>query len=346
MKLAITNENLIRKMCFVVHGSPYGEMKEGFKRSLNKYLKSSKKRLTTRQSIIGWVENNTPPSRGSSFLFLREFLVGQVKRESLQPPQKKVYDQILRFLENALSRKKQNALSPKAFNKQNTSIEFHTSSDNKFVYQVFGTENVNDSIANDLKGLYQVYHVRLGQDNKGEVARECLEIFQKGFEIRFNLWYRDDSGELSKFGGPVFVLGGLLWLFGNNREHENRMRIMAFHHENKRYSLHNLLRWGVLLSDKKVGRAKEPASCRIVLVKSDASGSNAKNQMKDAASAVQVSEFTDEQARILLPLITNDVFDSGVSKEVHENVLSDVLSTNQNGLRDIRELLQVESVFE
>ena len=295
---AITPHNILNKMCFMQFGAGLSENGNAFRVKLQDFLKRSGTTNVTRQAIHYWFENNSAPRRASTFEFMLNYMEANINYEELTADRKKVFGQINRFLRRNIS----------GINKNSTAIakdKISTSRKNQISINLEIDENAIRDLVAKFTGIYLTYRVRLVENRVKPVAREVLRVFQRHKELRFEHWYLRDGSDLSKYEGVVTVIDDTMWFFGATNNKPERLRIMNFRNTSSQAKKYNKLKWGIMLSNIPVPSLRDPAACRIVLLRVERDVDNLTKFIADNVGFITPEEVYGKSSDFIWRMIDN-----------------------------------------
>lgn len=281
----IRKVNLLDKLCFVVAGRGLAGGAEVLKRKLVAYQRFHNGNLVSRPAIEQWFKaGRSGPAREKANKFIKEFLEQDINYDDLTPDRKKVFNQILNFLQSSLE------------GARNT--EFLRSKDEKVGVGESGSliirqsidKSIFESIADSWSGIYTTYRNRLVRSDVNTIAREVVRVYRKGRELRYQHWHLKDGSHPSFFDGSVSVTQETIWFIGASIDND-RMRICHFKRNETLNPVHQRYRWGLMHSDIPSSSSRDPASTRILMVKDDRGGIKLQDYVNDRLKYIEVGEL-------------------------------------------------------
>jgi hypothetical protein len=263
MPAAITAENLVRKLCFVIYGPNFELHSNSLKRDMYRYLRSRNDRFISRQAVKNWFDKKSVPSRVDAISFLYLFFINSADRTSRTDEQKRVYDQLQQFFKATESQETYRVAGADFFKP-------HVVADHRQPTLQISIPPQSREALEEIIGHYALFHRRLVEDAKGHTALERMEIFWKGGAVIGRVHFMDTASRLRLYEGEFFRVGSLIWYIGSltgTEDHVDRLRVMAFRRNGPEKDPYDALRWGLLLSDVPHPTAHIPASCRVVLLR-------------------------------------------------------------------------------
>lgn len=117
----------------------------------------------------------------------------------------------------------------------------------------------------EMSGCYFLYHVRLVENRDFPLAKEFIQIFRRGSELRFILWNQNEREKAAEFHGTVTLFGRTIWLIGVANGTEKRLRVMLFRDTRAEDIKYRRVRWGIMSTDIPRPTTPDPTSCRVLL---------------------------------------------------------------------------------
>lgn len=259
----ISKRNLLEKMRFIVSAAdgPTASM-EDLERSLRDYLLSTGERQVTRQAISLWASGRSVPSRSAAFSFLLGFLNESVLYESLSPDQKKVLKRVTDFLRQSLAGIHDRRPGPKAFD------AIQVTKARAVLLAGAVNEAAYEQCARAWAGVYLAYRMSL-LAAEPTIVQEVVRIRKIHNRIQYQHWYLRDGVDLEHYEGAAALLGEGLWLLGVSRD-STRYRFCHFRNNPSMNPTARKFRWGLVHTEVPTHPAHDPASARILLVRSEA----------------------------------------------------------------------------
>ena len=332
----ITSANVLPKLCFVLRGAGSQEHMEQLRRSLYRFHRDTKTSQLTRQAIAHWFKVGHISVRPNSINFLKEYLITIVP-DPLDPEQKKVHDQLSGYL-NRIS--KANDIAPRTYVSQKKQIIIDSTK----------AVEITPNARKYLVGCYFFYHIRLVEDRDEPLALEFIRIFSRGHEIRFIIWNQNVESEAVSFEGPVVLMGDTLWFFGLSTA-GNRLRVMHFRNFITDNLVYKSARLGILSSKIPSGNP-DPASCRVLLLKSTKEFGRTEDVAAYAKLVVRnipMSECLNEPYRSIFRLVSNNTSAGSMPKStvpISENgAITDwILKVNQETIQTFCEQIRTQRI--
>lgn len=295
----INKLNLLKKLSFLQSGE--ARSAESLHHALNAFLRSQSEKTVSPQTIRYWFEKNSAPSRHEAFRFLYDYIRNEIQYDKITSEQKKVYTQIESFLRQSIASK-----SP-----EKSSEKIYFSTKGRLVLNVDEANNSASNIINkQFLGTYITYRMRLSENDVDPIASEVLRIFRRNKELRFEHWFNSEGIEITKFEGVVCISGHVVWMFGNVSAGD-RLRVMNFKFDRSITSKYSKVKWGIMVSDTSIPSMRDPAACRIVLIRQEQEIKNIHSFIKENTKFCRLDQIDVKNHQSLWRLINN--FDSAVS---------------------------------
>lgn len=326
---AISKQNVLNKICFVIFGSGVDTHAYEFRASLLAYLSDRADKLISRQTIIYWFSKNSLPSRAPAFIFLKEYLEARADYQSISPDQKKVHTQCINFLE--VSVRSSDAGKPHSISTSGVQASGSSNILLRSTHDPSDLEKFSDS----WQGTYITYRLRLLPSNKAPVAQEVVRISRRNRELVYQHWHRREGVSVDKFEGLIAVRPNSVWMFGANKE-DTRFRVCHFRANNTINPVHQVARWGLMHSDIPLSSSYEPASTRILMLLHRPRIANFETFLDQTVRYREFSQLSDGIEPIVRRAIINELPSaSQAGSSEPAEVSESILKVDQRTLEEI-----------
>ncbi len=335
----ITTDSLIKKICFVQYGHWDDRNKALLKESMYSFWKIQEKRgesPISRQTILHWFERDSFPRRAAAISFINGYFDARVERkDDLTSSQKQVYDQIDRFFKKKMI--SNNAGTETSPSKQNIFL----SKSRRLTVDIKQNPAEIKRIMEKFIGVYRLLHCRLVEDDNYPVSQEVMEVFLRGTEVRFKIFYNIEIGKVSEIEGVVVVTEHSLWLIGATTEGIRRIRAIVVRDIDSLNDKYNSLVWGVMTTDIPRPSSPDAVSCRIVLWKDRSSGRSLDAFKEKHVRMLSSSDIGKEPIKTMMRLIKNDITalshagSAAPEADKHGTIRDQVLKVNQETVENV-----------
>jgi len=338
LRTAINSINLIKKITYIKYGEGYTDHVDKIKSDMQRFLRSKSEKLITRQTIKYWFDKGSSPKRASALEFLQSFILNDINIDEIDDPnRRRVYDQVKVFLDRQINQININS---------NQNIDnISTSKGHRLIIDINIDSEQIEKLASSIVGQYDIYHQRLTENINFGIAKEYMEIFTKGRDLNFRIWYRNEEDQISEIRGSIFKIGEIIWFIGHTIEITSRLRVMCFRDFGISNEKYNILKWGILTSDIPLPTNKDPASCKVLIHKIAPDKGDAASIAIDRVGAMDIENLEGQFGDIVKRMINNRI--TAISKHASIEPVSDIdgdvedmiLKTNQNTLFTAQEII-------
>jgi hypothetical protein len=298
---AIGPENVLKKLCFALHG----EVSESALKNLRGRLARSARELRqvgrsaiSRQAIHQLFQGAIP-SRDGTYQFLNQF-VQDVTKDAQEYSQLSNERKIVLSQIDTFCRRQQRA---------EVDLEIHATSSGHVVIRqerIYPPRQYAEE-ADYYVGTYRVFKKRLSNDSEEPISREFMQIYKRGQYLHVRWWILLDELKVAAYEGALVFVGTAMWAILHNPSLGGRIRVFNATKTGwgrTRPEFHT----GVLLSTTPHYLDPSPSACRVFIERIKPI---TEEKIRRELKHISLRQFSHPHRELVMRVITNEHMSNG-----------------------------------